>query len=106
MNLNSGSDDEPLKLVRYRIFYTERGSERLLLEAEEVVNCPVDEPTFAAWKIAEFIHNKAPDLAIDLSGKNKKYLKCSCEVIATYPRETFQSPRRQDEILADLARKF
>ena len=89
MNLNSGSDDEPLKLVRYKIVYTGLGSERLLFEAEAVVNCPVDEPSFAARKVAEFIHNQAPDLEIDLSGENKKYLECSCEVIATYPRETF-----------------
>lgn len=106
MNLNSGSDDESVKLVGYMIVYTKTGSERLLLEAEEIVNDHFDLAAFATRKIAEFIHNQALDSELNLFGENRKYLQVDCEVIDEFPREKLQSERRQIETLAALARKL
>ncbi len=106
MNLNSGSDDESVKLVRYRIFYTKADSERLLLEAEEIVDYPFDLATFATWKIAAVLHNHALDAKLNLSSENRKYLKVACEAIGSFPRETLQDEQRQIERLAALNRKL
>jgi len=48
-------NDDNLKLVRSKILFVKRDYEHAFPEQEELLSEKIDEPTFTAWKINEFL---------------------------------------------------
>jgi hypothetical protein len=126
------SDDDMLKLVRYKVLFIKRDYEVAFDEVEELVSDDMDDTGYTAWKIAEFIQSldhtavpvkkwgggkdqhekpKYPKHAQYKNGEwviykldedDKKYLRVYFEVLDRYPREKFKHDQRQIEVLEEI----
>jgi hypothetical protein len=96
--VNKDLHDDMLKLVRYKILLVKRRYERVLDDGESLVHDNMDATAFTAWKIAEFIQNKQPDL----DHQDKKYLRVYYEVLDRFPRERFKFEEEQIDVLHDI----
>lgn len=117
------SDEDVLKLVRYKILFIKRDYEHAFEEREDLVADPMDASAFTAWKVAEFIQSlgneKTPvpdkwkdypekkyrktkpegDVLIGFDSDDKKYLRVYYEVLDRFPREKFKHDEEQIKVL-------
>jgi hypothetical protein len=121
-------DEKVLKLVRYKILFVKRDYEYPFPEQEELVAENMDEASYTAWKIAQFIQNlketpipkkwedknyppvklesppasRTPGMINELPEDDKKYLRVYYEVLQRFPREEFKYEQRQIEVLEEI----
>ena len=116
-----------LKLVRYKILFVKRDYEYPFPEQEELVAENMDEASYTAWKIAQFIQqlketpipkkwedknppvklesppaSRTPGMINELPEDDKKYLRVYYEVLQRFPREEFKYQQRQIEVLEEI----
>ncbi|OLE53187.1 MAG: hypothetical protein AUG51_14435 [Acidobacteria bacterium 13_1_20CM_3_53_8] len=132
MNDRDLSDNDMLKLVRYKVLFIKRDYEVAFPEVEELVSDDLTDTAYTAWKVAEFIQSldetavpkkkweggtdggkkpKYPKYAQYTGGKwvihkldeeDKKYIRVYYEVLDRYPREKFKHDERQIEVLEEI----
>lgn len=90
--------DDTLKLVRYKVLFVKREHEKAFGEQEDLVYDNLDEASFTAWKVAEFIQNN-PNV---VSEEDKKYLRVHYEVLERFPREKFKYEEDQIRVLQQI----
>ena len=95
--------DDMLKLVRFKVLFVKRESERVLKEGDELVADNLDSTAYTAWKIAEL--EKSGELK-DIPDKDRKYLRVYYEVLDRYPREKFKYEEDQIEVLKEIRDKL
>jgi len=122
------SNNDKLKLVRYKILFIKRDYETAFPEHEELVSDSMDDTGYTAWKIAQFIqrladkktevpakwngypeNRAAPALPyrdhntlLGLPEDDKKYLRVYFEVLDRYDREEAKYEQQEIDVLKQI----
>jgi hypothetical protein len=118
--LDTDLNDDMLKLVRWRVLWTEPDHEASLANGEEFINYRTDSCQYGGQIMVAFIGRAqdpnssehaaltrvVPDGVSGLTADNRRYLRAEMEVLSRQAKEEPRYDQRQTEAMEEIAERL